>query len=47
MFSDFHALCREFYTKAYNRSSSAEELTESFADAFNEVIDLYLMSTGG
>lgn len=46
MFSDFHALCREFYTKAYNRSASAEDLTQSFAKAFNEVIELYLMSTG-
>lgn len=47
MFSDFHALCREFYTKAYNRSSSPEDLTKSFARAFDEVIELYHLSNGG
>lgn len=47
MFSDFHALCREFYTKAYNRSTTAEELTKDFAEAFNEVIELYHLSNGG
>lgn len=46
MFSDFHALCREYYSKAYNDSTSAKDLTASFAAAVNDSIDLWHMSNG-
>lgn len=46
MFSDFHALCREYYSKAYNENGSAAEVTESFAKAVDESIEMWHLSNG-
>lgn len=45
MFTDFHALCREYYGVAYDDDSlSAEEVTDRFASAVDEAIELYNLS---
>ncbi len=41
MFSDFHQLCREYYSKACTESKSAEELTVAFAGEVDECIDFW------
>lgn len=39
MFTDFHALCRDYYALAYDDDSlSAEEVTRQFAEAVDEAI---------
>jgi len=41
MFSDFHQLCREYYSKACTDATSAEELTISFAQAVDDCITFW------
>lgn len=47
MFNDFHALCKEYYGVAYdNDALTAEEVTDQFAKAVDEAIELYNLSQG-
>lgn len=47
MFNDFHALCKQYYGVAYdNDALSAEEITDQFAKAVDEAIEMWQLSQG-
>ena len=47
MFTDFHALCAEWYSFACNNLDvSPEEVTQRYAEAVDECIELYRLQYG-